>query len=480
MSSKFRIRKQCLMLSSLCLLLIVTQLAHGLSLEDPNMKQLAGQSRRLFLDTVTSTTASAVAASNLGVSTAFMINDDGENTNNLGPVNSLAAQAAETSSIIISDSAQAYTTKPSAGRFYFPALTPPFANRATFKYDLGRNAWALEQLLTFANVTATIRCTVIQLETTGGLWVHSPQWPTGEFCALLDEIGAPVEHVVLPCNAFEHKAPMQAFTEKYPNANVWISPGQFGPLGSCGKSLAKDSCQMGYRVDGILGLDNPLPPWSNEFDMATLYLEIPKNAGPVSEVSFFHRPTKTLVATDSVIYVPKRKSPPELFSTYFDRDTIEEDPTFWPRTVLQAIFLPLRQDDNGNYPSYEVISDRLVRAPILRALVDARAPNEVREWIAQQTTPSWDFDRILTSHFESPISAGPTEYKAAFGYLDDKEYMKVEKEKLTSTNTGKVNANLPAIQCQDWELLDSINQVVAKSNAGAPATFDFQRGCISE
>lgn len=117
--------------------------------------------------------------------------------------------------------------------------------------------------------------------------------------------------------------------------------------------------------------------------------------------------------------------------------------------------------------------------------MDARAPTEVREWIAQQTT-SWDFDRILTSHFESPIAAGPTEYKAAFGYLDDQEYMKVERTTSSSTSSSsssignQVNANLPAIQCQDWELLDSINQVVAKSNAGAPATFDFQRGCLSE
>ena len=118
--------------------------------------------------------------------------------------------------------------------------------------------------------------------------------------------------------------------------------------------------------------------------------------------------------------------------------------------------------------------------PILRALVDARAPNEVREWIAQQTAPSWDFDRIITSHFESPISAGPTEYKAAFGYLDDQEYMTVERQasNATTSSRGKVNAKLPAIQCRDWELLDSINQVVAKSNAGAQATFDFQRGCI--
>lgn len=115
-------------------------------------------------------------------------------------------------------------------RSYFPALTPPFWNRATIQYDLGRNAWAFEQLLAFANVTATIRCNVIRLKT-GGLWVHSPQWPTGEFCSMLEDIGGPVEHVVLPCNAFEHKAPIKAFLTKYPNAQVWIAPGQYGPLG---------------------------------------------------------------------------------------------------------------------------------------------------------------------------------------------------------------------------------------------------------
>jgi hypothetical protein len=120
---------------------------------------------------------------------------------------------------------------PAAGRSYFPAITPPFQNRATYRYDLGRGAWALEQLLTFANVTATIRCNVVRLISTGGLWVHSPQWPTGEFCSLLDSIGGPVEHVVLPCNAFEHKGPMKAFLKIYPNAKVWIAPGQYGLLG---------------------------------------------------------------------------------------------------------------------------------------------------------------------------------------------------------------------------------------------------------
>jgi Domain of unknown function (DUF4336) len=350
-------------------------------------------------------------------------------------------------------------TYPSAGQFYFPALTPPFNGRATVRHALGRDAWAFEQLLTFANVTATIRCNVIKLKESGGLWVHSPQWPTGEFCHLLDDLQLPVEHVVLPCNAFEHKAPMQAFLKKYPNAKVWIAPGQFGPLGSCGRSL-NDPWNMGYRVDGILGTD--IPPWANEFDIATLYVELPKNAGPVSEVAFCHRPTKTLVATDAVIYVPKEPAP-AIFSTYFD-STVVNDRTFWARSVLQAIFLPLRMDQDGNYPGYDAVKDRLIRAPILRALVDARAPEAVRKWIDQQTDGQWDFDRIITSHFASPIAATPADLRAAFEYL-------------FSDDLKLLDANLPSIACRDWELLNGINQVVGQANAGAPVVFDFTRGC---
>lgn len=107
------------------------------------------------------------------------------------------------------------TTNPTAGQFCFPALTPPFNKRATYRYTLGKNTWAYEQLLTFSNVTDTIRSNVIKLES-GGLWINSPQFPTGELCALLDGLNAPVEHIVLPSNAFEHKVPMKPFTLRYP------------------------------------------------------------------------------------------------------------------------------------------------------------------------------------------------------------------------------------------------------------------------
>ena len=185
---------------------------------------------------------------------------------------------------------------------------------------MGRNAWALEQLLTFANVSATVRTVVIKLQD-GTLWVDGPQWPTGEYMALLDELG-PVGHVVLPCVALEHKAPMAAFVKRYPKASVWIAPGQYGPFGECGLDAA--SAKMGYRVDGVFPTGRPkagdaMPPWSSEFEMRTLYVDLPENAGPVAVTAFFHRPTKSLVTTDAVVYVPDE--PPPIFGTYFEQRT---------------------------------------------------------------------------------------------------------------------------------------------------------------
>jgi len=372
---------------------------------------------------------------------------------------------ATTAPYLVDEYFQIPQTAPEFSRSYFPTLLPPIANRATYLHTLGRDMFALEQLLAFANVTASIRSTVVRLQSTGNLWVHSPQWPTGELCHLLDSLEGDVEHIVLPCNALEHKAPVGAFCKKYPNAKVWISPGQYGPFGACGQDVdfdeTKTSKSMGYRVDGILGDAMEVPPsWLNEFDMALLYVDLPENAGPVSEVAFCHRPSKTLIATDAVVFIPP-KAPP-IFDTYFDANTIEED-TFWPRTVLQAVFLPLRIDPSGAYPGYIAIKNRLIRAPILRAFADARAPDAVREWVTKISRQSI-FDRIVTSHFASPIAATPFDFASCFSYLNN-------------GGGGGTSTFLPPIECQNWELLEGLNKVIADYNLGAPASFDYKKDC---
>jgi hypothetical protein len=214
---------------------------------------------------------------------------------------------------------------------------------------------------------------------------------------------------------------------------------------------------MGYRVDGVFGSDIQ-PPWLDEFDIATLYVALPENAGPVSEIAFCHCPTKTLIATDSVVYVPGGPAP-SLFSTYFDKATTRE-PDFWPKSVLQSVFLPLRTNQNGMYPGYEALKERLVRAPILRAFADARSPEAVKEWVTKISR--FQFDRILTSHFASPIAATPTDFKDAFAYL---------------YNDDTSKSKLPPIACQDWQLLESLNQGIEDYKLGAPVVFNYAKGC---
>ena len=378
------------------------------------------------------------------------------------------------------------------GRTMFPpSFLPPLNNRATYRYNLGRNAYALEQLLAFQNVTATIRTNIIKLDD-GGLWVCNPLWPTEEYCALLDELGV-VKHVVLASNALEHKAAMKQFLSKYPNVeDVFISPGQYSVFGECGivtddmdkeqvdTIVKKASKTMGYRVDGILPVKvqqqeetqskpaNMFPSWSDAFDFEVLCLQLEGNAGPVSEVALFHKSSMSLIVTDAVICVPSvgDDSYPlqPIYSTYFDEDTTS-DPTFWQRTVLQAVFLPLRSESlpNGDitYPGFDALGNKLSRAPILRAFNDARAPHKSRDWVNSITGLS--FDRILTAHFASPINAGPALFKKAFAHLYD--------------DASAEDLEYVPIPCQDWSTLDSINSFIDQNKLGAPVIYDFKRGC---
>ena len=389
-------------------------------------------------------------------------------------------------------------TAPDYGRVFFPAFTPPFFQRATYRYDLvdpdtnkspQTGMWALEQLLTFANVTATIRTNIIQLPTTEGdgksdspsLWVHGPLYPTGEYCHLLDELGT-VKHVVLPCNAFEHKAAVKAFVDHYSETieSVWIAPGQYGPFGSSpgGNDLQNaDSiekmCKMGYRVDGILSDSSSTgrrPPWADYFEYKTLFVELKENAGPVSETAFFHKISKTLLTTDALVYIPSVLMSNSIFETYFTADNgktvVRDDPFFWAKTVLQSVFLPLRYvEESDSFAGFEAIRERLVRAPILRGFNDARAPRETDDWI-RGICHDWKFERIVTSHFASPILAGPDNVLDAFAFLPARK------------GVGQVDTReLPPISCQDWELLDGLNRVIADYKLGAAAVFDYHSDC---
>ncbi|KAK9105156.1 hypothetical protein Scep_022000 [Stephania cephalantha] len=324
-------------------------------------------------------------------------------------------------------------------RFYFnftgfPFPLGPFLNRCTIRTEAVKNLiWMFEQeqALGFSSVSTNIRMTVIKLKS-GGLWVHAPIAPTKECIKLVKELGAPVEHIVLPTFAYEHKIFVGPFSRKFPRAQIWVAPRQWSwplnlPLEFVGIFRAKT------LVDEDLST-----PWSDEIEQKLL--SSPEvGIGPYVEVAFYHKRSRTLLVTDGVIFVPRQ--PPECISKesllasaknglavkiLSKGKDVPDEPVIdnqvnrqkgWERMVLQILFLG---PSNLLEPtaSFAQMSQKLIVSPIVKTLVFSKVPEKVRDWI-DRINRDWAFRRIIPAHFAAPINASRSELLAAFGFLDD-------------------------------------------------------------
>jgi hypothetical protein len=230
----------------------------------------------------------------------------------------------------------------------------PYFERRTVRTQVAENIWTFEQPQGFFNVTTPIRMTVIRLAD-GRLWVHAPVAATRECRRLLDELGGEVAYIILPTTAFEHKVFVSGFARAYPKAKVWVCPGQWAwPI----------NLPPPFRVDGYLRDDddpsrNRKPmPWAKEIEQ--LLLQPPCiGIGPANEVVFFHRPTKTLLVTDLIVFIdgqspsPVVDIPDLLKASYDDPDAVPSTTPLppntetnrrkgWARMALQILFLGTR------------------------------------------------------------------------------------------------------------------------------------------
>ncbi|XP_047959900.1 uncharacterized protein LOC125205130 [Salvia hispanica] len=325
------------------------------------------------------------------------------------------------------------------GRFYFnftgfPFPLGPFLNRQTLRYEAVKDAiWLFEQeqALGFSSVSTNIRMTVIKLKS-GGLWVHAPIAPTKECIQLVKELGAPVEYIVLPTFAYEHKIFVGPFSRQFPRAQVWVAPRQWSwplnlPLEFFGIFRAR-----------ILEDEDLSTPWADEIEQKVL--SSPEvGIGPYVEVAFYHKRTKTLLVTDAVIFVPRQ--PPECISKESLLSSaknglavkilskgreVPEEPVVdnnmnrqkgWERMVLQILFLGPSNLLEPN-ASFSQMSQKLIVSPIVKTLVFSKVPEKVRDWI-DRISRDWRFKRIIPAHFAGPINASRSDFLAAFGFLDD-------------------------------------------------------------
>ncbi|KAM3411730.1 hypothetical protein ACQJBY_003409 [Aegilops geniculata] len=327
----------------------------------------------------------------------------------------------------------------SSSRFYFnftgfPFPLGPFLNRRTTRTEAVKGSvWLFEQeqALGFSSVSTNTRMTVVKLRS-GGLWVHAPIAPTKECIQLIKELGAPVEHIVLPTFAYEHKVFLGPFSRKFPRAQVWVAPRQWSwpvnlPLEFFGVFRSKP-----------LEDEDDATPWAAEIEQKVL--SSPEvGIGPYVEVAFYHKPSRTLLVTDAVIFVPRQ--PPDCISKEsllaaaknglavkilskgreVPDDPVEDNKLTrqrgWERMVLQILFLGPSNLLEPN-ASFAQMSQKLIVSPIVKTLVFSKVPEKVRDWV-DRIAADWPFRRIIPAHFAAPINAGRSDFLAAFAFLDE-------------------------------------------------------------
>ncbi|MEG3938224.1 DUF4336 domain-containing protein [Microcoleus sp. S36b_A3] len=336
----------------------------------------------------------------------------------------------------------------------------PYGKRRTIRKEIVKDKiWTFDQLQGIFYVIVPVRMTVIKLESQG-LLVYAPVAPTRECIRLLNELVAEhgeVKYILLTTGSgIEHKVFVGPFARCFPAAQVFVAPQQWSfPI-----NLPLSWLGLPAKRTSVLPRDSSNTPLAGEFDWAILG-PIDLGLGRFAEVALFHRQSRTLMLTDSVVSIPE--NPPAilqldsypllfhakdtasdvvadteenrrkgwhriaLFAMYFRPSVLEVPP--WSGVFDRAIKAPERSRKAyfGLYPfqwkpgwarSFEALrgGGRLLVAPVLQALILNRAPRETLDWADR--VASWDFERIVPCHFDRAIDSRPREFRQAFSFLE--------------------------------------------------------------
>lgn len=379
---------------------------------------------------------------------------------------------------------------------FWPAVPLyPYGRRRTIcKEVLKDTIWTFDQLQGILYVAVPIRMTIVKLEA-GGLLVYAPVAPTPECIRLVRDLEAEhgdVKYIILPTiSGIEHKVFVGPFARRFPQAQVFVAPNQWSfplnlPLSWLGFPIGRTQ---------ILPEDSSKAPFADQFDYSILG-PIDLGPGQFEEVVFFHKRSRTLLVTDSVVSVPDK--PPaiiqldpypllfhakengfdvvedieenrrkgwqriSLFAFYFQPRVLET--IGWGQAIRDAFKAPDRSKKAyfGLFPfkwkknwkqSFDALrgNGRLFVAPILQTLILNRAPQETLNWVDK--VASWDFQRIVPCHFDSPLDTNPSQFRQAFSFLEKQP-------------SGVRSQVLPE---DDFELLKKIDKSLSRSGIVPPA-----------
>jgi hypothetical protein len=155
---------------------------------------------------------------------------------------------------------------------------------------VAENIWIVDSgPLKIAGMPIPVRMTVIRLRS-GSLLLHSPTKFGFELKARLEDQG-PIGYLVAPNTA--HWSFIEEWQSHCPDTECWAAPGlKERPV------VAKSNLRIHNELSNLAPA-----AWSDEIETV-----IVPGMG-LTEVAFFHRPTKTLVLTDLVVNVEPDKLP---------------------------------------------------------------------------------------------------------------------------------------------------------------------------
>lgn len=373
----------------------------------------------------------------------------------------------------------------------------PYSRRRTLRKEIVKNQiWTFEQLQGILYVIVPVRMTVIKLKE-GGLFVYAPVAPTQECLRLMQELvdkHGPVKYIIMPtASGIEHKAFAGPFARQYPTAQVFVVPGQW----SFPVKLPLSWLGLPGRRTQTLPVDSAQTPFADEFDYKILG-PVDLGPGPFAEVAFFHKRTRTVLVTDTVVSVSDK--PPEILEQepypmlYHAKDdasdVVEDTPATrrkgWQRIALFAFFFrpsaldvtgwgqsfrdawqapdhspkayfglfPVRWHSNWK-DSFDALrgGGRLFVAPILQKLVLNRGPKIVIDWADQ--VAQWKFQQMIPCHLDAPVKTTPQKFRAAFGFLEQQP-------------TQKGRDRQPDLPAEDFGFLNSFDEILIKRRITPP------------
>jgi len=335
----------------------------------------------------------------------------------------------------------------------------PYSRRKTLRREVRPGVWTFDQLIGIYYVHVPIRMTVVRMtRPEGGLLVYAPVAPTKECLALLQpliDVHGPVNFIVLPSTAVEHKVSAGPFARAFPSAEFYAVDQQYSfpvPLPSAFLGLPRWTKPLPRSSNG---LGNAVFGAEFEFEVLTV------KPGPGSyfqDVALLHKPSKTLLVTDVVLAVTE--DPPEILTsepeyvkallfhareepTQLVEDSPEARRRGWRRIVLLFnFFIPgatqadvglaplLRLDPSfklgwGGWQPFswrpsEVESFAKYSAqgqptllPIVQIILNrGLADDSLQAWV--EKVKRWEFDTVVPQHLDAPLALTPAQFAASF------------------------------------------------------------------